>query len=113
MNTANHPCSKDILLKNELDQIQNNHPEQFSVRIYYVLNNPPKEWDGGAGFVTKQMIADKLPSAKLANQVKILLCGPPPMTAIMKKYLEELDFEKCRVISKIDDQVFCTSHFFF
>jgi len=96
---------EDILLKHELDHIQTNHPEQFSV--YYVLNNPPKEWDGGAGFVTKQMIADKLPPAKLNKHVKILLCGPPPMTAIMKKYLEELEFEKCRVISKIDDQVFC------
>ncbi|PLW47181.1 hypothetical protein PCASD_02388 [Puccinia coronata f. sp. avenae] len=95
----------DILLKKELDQIHDEHPEQFSV--YYVLNNPPEGWTGGAGFVTKDMIESKLPSSKLGNRVKILLCGPPPMMSIMKKYLEELEFEKCRVISKIDDQVFC------
>jgi cytochrome-b5 reductase len=78
-------------------------------QVYYVLNNPPEGWTGGAGFVTKEMIENKLPPSKLAKQVKILLCGPPPMMSIMKKYLEELEFEKCRVISKLDDQVFCTS----
>ncbi|KAA1089749.1 NADH-cytochrome b5 reductase [Puccinia graminis f. sp. tritici] len=96
---------EDILLKQELDRIQNDHPKRFSV--YYVLNNPPEGWTGGAGFVTKEMIESKLPPSKLAKQVKILLCGPPPMMSIMKKYLEELEFEKCRVISKLDDQVFC------
>lgn len=96
---------EDILLKSELDQIQQEHPNQFSV--YYVLNNPPEVWDGGSGFVTKDMIESKLPGPEAGKQVKMLLCGPPPMMTIMKKYLEELGFEKCRVISKLDDQVFC------
>ncbi|MBW0467133.1 hypothetical protein O181_006848 [Austropuccinia psidii MF-1] len=95
----------DILLKQELDQIQKEHPQKLSV--YYVLNNPPEDWQGGSGFVTKDMIQAKLPQSKGADQTKILLCGPPPMTTIMKKYLEELEFEKCRAVSKINDQVFC------
>ncbi|WAR61325.1 hypothetical protein PtB15_12B10 [Puccinia triticina] len=100
---------EDILLKHELDQIQLNHPKRFSV--YYVLNNPPPEgWAGGKGFVTKEIIHAHLPSAKLGKRAKVLLCGPPPMVSAMKKYLEELEFEKARVISKIDDQVFCASY---
>ncbi|KAH9814834.1 hypothetical protein DFH28DRAFT_1107813 [Melampsora americana] len=97
---------EDILLKQELDQIQSEHPEKFSV--YYVLNNPPTdtEWNGGVGFVSKEMIAEKLPAAT-EDSIKILLCGPPPMTTAMKKYLEELNYEKCKVVSKLNDQVFC------
>lgn len=95
----------DILLKQELDQIHEEYSEKFSV--YYVLNNPPEGWQGGSGFVTKEMIESKLPSSEGGDQVKILLCGPPPMTSIMKKYLEELGFAKSRIISKINDQVFC------
>ncbi|KAI8444441.1 hypothetical protein BY996DRAFT_4600748 [Phakopsora pachyrhizi] len=98
---------EDILLKDELDQIKDHHSDRFSV--YYVLNNPPEEWSGGVGFVTKEMIEEHLPSSSSPDPTatKILLCGPPPMTAIMKKYLDELKFEKCKTISKLDDQVFC------
>ncbi|POV98428.1 hypothetical protein PSTT_14442 [Puccinia striiformis] len=96
----------DILLKHELDTIAEEHPDKF--KVYYVLNNPPDQgWEkGGTGYVTKEMIEHHLPSSKLGNRVKILLCGPP-MISIMKKYLDELAFEKPRVISKLEDQVFC------
>lgn len=53
------------------------------------------------------MISDRLPASTKGKSIKILLCGPPPMTNVMKKYLEELDYEKCKTVSKIDDQVFC------
>ncbi|KNE97202.1 hypothetical protein PSTG_09464 [Puccinia striiformis f. sp. tritici PST-78] len=97
----------DILLKHELDTIAEEHPDKF--KVYYVLNNPPDQgWaKGGTGYVTKEMIEHHLPSSKLGDRVKILLCGPPPMISIMKKYLDELAFEKPRVISKLEDQVFC------
>ncbi|EGG07362.1 uncharacterized protein MELLADRAFT_85788 [Melampsora larici-populina 98AG31] len=86
---------EDILLKQELDEIHSKHPKKFSAK-----------WNGGVGFVSKEMIAEKLPSAT-EDSIKILLCGPPPMTTAMKKYLEELDYEKCKVVSKLNDQVFC------
>ena len=61
----------DILLKAELDQLAKDHPTRFSV--YYVLNNPPENWDGGVGFVSQEMIKEKLPPA--AADMKMLLCG--------------------------------------
>lgn len=61
----------DILLKKELDELAEKHPQRFSV--YYVLNNAPEGWNGGVGFVTKEMMEEKLP--KPANDIKILLCG--------------------------------------
>jgi len=42
-----------------------------------------------------------------ADDVKILVCGPPPMVGAMKKGLVELGYEKARPVSKLPDQVFC------
>jgi cytochrome-b5 reductase len=62
---------EDILLKAELDDLAARYPSRFSV--YYVLNNPPENWDGGIGFVTKDMIEKYMPPTD--SNIKILLCG--------------------------------------
>lgn len=94
----------DILLKDELDDLAAQYPEQF--HIYYVLNNAPANWKGGEGFVTKDMMSEHLPSAN-EEKSKLLMCGPPPMISAMKKQAEELGFPKARAVSKLEDQVFC------
>ncbi|KAJ4293401.1 NADH-cytochrome b5 reductase [Kalmusia sp. IMI 367209] len=91
----------DILLKEELDALVK---EDDGIRVHYVLNSPPAGWTGGIGFVTADMITKWLP--KPAPDVKILLCGPPPMVNGMKKITESLGFEKARPASKLEDQVF-------
>lgn len=93
---------EDILLKEDLDALVK---EDDKFRVYYVLNNPPEKWDGGVGFVTADMIKAKLPPP--AKDIKILLCGPPPMISAMKKATESLGYEKPRPVSKLEDQVFC------
>ncbi|KAJ8612057.1 hypothetical protein MRB53_037608 [Persea americana] len=108
----------DILLKDQLDKLA---AEDSGFRVHYVLNNPPEGWNGGVGFVTPEMIKvwrvlvwnrpaadciqEKLPAA--ASDVKILICGPPPMVSAMKKATESLGFAKARPVSKLEDQVFC------
>ena len=47
----------------------------------------------------------KLPAP--ATDIKILICGPPPMVGAMKKATESLGYEKPRPVSKLVDQVFC------
>ncbi|PIA17065.1 ferredoxin reductase-like protein [Coemansia reversa NRRL 1564] len=91
----------DILLKEQLEDYAANH-DNFD--IYYVLNSPPDGWDGGVGFVTKEMIKEHLPGP--APDIKVLLCGPPPMVKAMDANLLDLGYDKSRVISKPDDQVF-------
>lgn len=109
----------DILLKKSLDDLADKYPEQF--KVYYVLNEPPEKWEGGKGFVTADMIKERLPSPNDDN--KVLLCGqsepidqrkqmltspsgPPPMINAMKKALVELKFKEPRTVSKMEDQVF-------
>ena len=42
-----------------------------------------------------------------ANDIKILVCGPPPMVSAIKKATESLGYEKAKPVSKLGDQVFC------
>ncbi|KAI0914443.1 hypothetical protein F4824DRAFT_508893 [Ustulina deusta] len=91
----------DILLKEDLDQLAK---EDSGFRVHYVLDKPPEGWTGGVGYVTPDMVTKWLPKA--APDVKILLCGPPPMISGLKKAAESLGFQKARPVSKLEDQVF-------
>jgi cytochrome-b5 reductase len=92
---------QDILLKEDLDALA---AQDAGIRIHYVLDKPPEGWTGGVGYVTADMIDKYLP--KPADDVKILLCGPPPMISGLKKATESLGFKKARPVSKLVDQVF-------
>ncbi|KAI8919924.1 hypothetical protein DFJ77DRAFT_526951 [Powellomyces hirtus] len=94
--------AEDILLRDELETLAERHPEQF--KLYHVLNNPPTGWTGGVGFVSKDMIAERCPAP--ADDIKILLCGPPPMVKAMSAITEDLGFPKSNIISKMPDMVF-------
>ncbi|GBE78262.1 NADH-cytochrome b5 reductase 1 [Sparassis crispa] len=93
---------EDILLKRELDELAAAHAHRF--RVYFVLNNPPVDWTGGVGFVSKEQIEKHLPPSN--HDIKVLMCGPPPMMSAMKKHLAELNYPTPRTVSKLDDQVF-------
>ncbi|KAI4348513.1 hypothetical protein L6164_009228 [Bauhinia variegata] len=79
---------EDILLKDELNGLAAKYPDQF--KVYYVLNQPPDVWDGGVGFVTKEMIETHCPAP--AHDIKILRCGPPPMNKAMAGHLDALGY---------------------
>ncbi|GMI97332.1 NADH:cytochrome B5 reductase 1, NADH:CYTOCHROME B5 REDUCTASE 1 [Hibiscus trionum] len=79
---------EDILLKEELDELTSRFPNRMSV--YHVLNQPPEGWDGGVGFVSKEMIQARCPPP--AEDIKILRCGPPPMNKAMAAHLEALGY---------------------
>ncbi|KAJ6826672.1 NADH--cytochrome b5 reductase 1 isoform X2 [Iris pallida] len=81
---------EDILLKEELDDLVCKYPSRF--QVYYVLNQPPEVWDGGVGFVSKEMIQTHCPAP--ASDIQILRCGPPPMNKAMAAHLEELGYTK-------------------
>ncbi|KAI0105884.1 ferredoxin reductase-like protein [Daldinia grandis] len=64
----------DILLKHEFAELENTYPNRF--RAFYVLDNPPKEWTGAKGYITKDLLKTVLPEPKSEN-IKVFVCGPP------------------------------------
>ncbi|KAK1294852.1 NADH--cytochrome b5 reductase 1 [Acorus calamus] len=81
---------EDILLKEELDGLTSNYPDRF--KVYYVLNQPPEAWNGGVGFVSKEMIQAHCPAP--SADIQILRCGPPPMNKAMGAHLDDLGYTK-------------------
>ena len=71
----------DILLKGEIDARAKAHPDKFAV--YYVVDKAPSKyfwqsaWTGGVGYVTKEMLAEKMPPP--SDKSMVFVCGPPPM----------------------------------
>ncbi|KAL7411022.1 NADH-cytochrome b5 reductase 1 [Mrakia frigida] len=94
----------DILLRESLDaQVA---ASKGRLQVHHVLNNPPAQWDGATGFISKDLIEEKLGKALEHENSKMLLCGPPPMLTAMKVHLTDLGYPAARLLSKLDDKVF-------
>lgn len=92
---------QDILLRDEIDQLVKQCPH---ISVHYVLNNPPEGWTGSVGFVTPDVI--KAHTTAVSDDVKLLLCGPPPMVSAIKKAAVDMGYTKARPVSKLEDQIF-------
>nr|GMC58726.1 NADH-cytochrome B5 reductase-like protein [Ipomoea batatas] len=64
----------DILLKKKLDVLAATHP---NLKIFYTVDSPTKEWRGGSGFISKDMVVKGLPPP--SDDTLIFVCGPPGM----------------------------------
>jgi len=101
----------DILLREDLEGLAARYPEKLE--LHFVVERAPEGWTGEIGFITEAMIRGDCPPP--AEDIKILICGPPPMVSAMKEHTEVLlsipliqaiGYEKPRVVSKLSDQVF-------
>ncbi|KAF8581700.1 cytochrome-b5 reductase [Ramaria rubella] len=70
---------KDILLREEFDELKKKHPDTFDV--VYVLDKPEKNWKGESGFVTKAVVKKHVSPASNAQKLKVFICGPPGQVA--------------------------------
>lgn len=82
---------EDIILHDMIDQLQAKHP---NFRVYHVLNNPPEGWGQGVGYITEEMIKERLPPPSDDKSTQILLCGPPPMIKAMRGNLSKLGYKR-------------------
>lgn len=64
---------KDILLKEEFDELAKTHPDQF--KAFHVLDNPPSGWKGESGRVSKDLLSKAFPGTD-DKGFKAFICGP-------------------------------------
>ncbi|KAF9692827.1 hypothetical protein EKO04_008968 [Ascochyta lentis] len=93
----------DILLRKELEAFARRYPKNF--KLWYMLDSPPENWAYGSGFVTADVMKEKLPAP--APDTKIMLCGPPGMVNASKKALATLGFKAPGAVAKMSDEIFC------
>jgi NAD(P)H-flavin reductase len=71
----------DILVREELEQLQANFPDRFS--LWYTVDRvvvENKEWTYSTGFITPDMVAQHVAfETSCHDQTQFFLCGPPPM----------------------------------
>lgn len=94
---------EDILLRAELESFARRYPKNFT--LWLMLDNPPRGWEYGVGFVTADVMRAKLPVP--GDGHKIMVCGPPGMVSASKKALESLGFKSPGTVANMSDEVFC------
>lgn len=94
---------EDIILREQLERFARRYPK--NLKIWYMLDHPPQKWEYGKGFVTSQIMAERLPGP--SPDTKVMLCGPPGMVNASKKALCSLGFEAPGAVPKMTDQIFC------
>ena len=63
----------DILLRDDLDSLARDHPDQFA--LHYILSRPAESWTGFAGHVSASLVGQVCPRGN--EETYALLCGPP------------------------------------
>ncbi|XAR63575.1 Cytochrome-b5 reductase [Bertholletia excelsa] len=85
---ANHSFEDILLKQEELDGFAAKFNTRF--KVYYVLSQAPKGWNGGVGHISKEMIRSHCPPP--AHDIQILRCGPPPMNSAVAAHLDSLAY---------------------
>lgn len=67
----------DILLRPKLEDMAAANPR---LHVWHTLAHPPAGWPFSAGFVTEQMLRQRL--APAADCALVALCGPPAMVDV-------------------------------
>jgi cytochrome-b5 reductase len=94
---------EDILLRRELESFAAAYPK--NLKIWYMLDHPPQKWAYGKGYVTPEIMRERLPGP--SADTKVMLCGPPGMVNASKKALVSLGFQATGPVAKMSDQIFC------
>jgi predicted ferric reductase len=82
----------DVAFRDELAELS---AGALDLRVVYVLEEPPDDWDGGTGFVTRELLERELPREDFPRQY--FVCGPPPMMDAVHAALLELGVPADRI----------------
>lgn len=67
---------QDVLLRQELEDIQNKNPDQF--KFHFFVDEASPSWKGQKGHITKEYL-EKNSFKPSAENVHVFVCGPPPL----------------------------------
>lgn len=96
---------EDILIRQEMERFAKNYPK--NLKIWYMLDKYSDDWKFGKGFITKDVLSERMPAPSDDSSTKVLICGPPPMVNGCKKNLVELGWKAPGAVSKMADDIFC------
>jgi predicted ferric reductase len=75
---------EDVIFREELEGLKN----RLNLKIVHVISQPPEDWQGERGRVTKELLERHLPGDR--NSRDYFICGPDPMMDAVELALSEL-----------------------
>ncbi len=85
-----------VAFREELDVLR----ERLDLRLIHILEEPPADWAGEKGFLTRAVLERHLPAA-LHGRLHHFLCGPTPMTAAAEAALHAMGVDAARIQTEI------------
>jgi predicted ferric reductase len=80
-----NPVLEQVLFKDELDGLA----QKLDLSLIHILQEPPEDWSGESGMLTKDVLDGVLPQDGRAA-LHYFLCGPPPMLDAAEQHLRDL-----------------------
>jgi predicted ferric reductase len=86
---------EEVIFYGEIERMR----ERLNLSVTHVLEEPPEDWDGEEGLISKELLDRHIPPEN-RNGYEYFLCGPKPMMDIAEKALLELGIEQRRILSE-------------
>lgn len=74
---------EEAAFREELEELQGG----LDLKIVHVLNDPPENWQGEVGFITREVLERHWPSDYPERDYHFFVCGPPAMTEMVEQGL--------------------------
>ncbi len=92
-------CWQDVIFREELEALKS----RLDLRLVHVLAEPPSEWQGESGFISKQLLHKTLPDE--TQNYEYFLCGPKPMSETVQQGLRDLNVPLSKIHFELFDMV--------
>lgn len=89
-----NPTWDSIIYREELEEIK----KELDVEIVHVIEKPPEDWTGEAGFITADIMRKHLPDEY--RSFTYFLCGPLPMINAVESALTKMHVPKGHIFSE-------------
>ncbi|MEX1128086.1 MAG: hypothetical protein WEB50_05950, partial [Vicinamibacterales bacterium] len=76
---------------------------RLNLTVVFVLEEPPEEWTGERGWITREVLDRRLPEDRLLRHV--FVCGPEAMTQAIERHLRSLGVPMSHVHSELFELV--------
>jgi predicted ferric reductase len=89
-----NPTWDDVIFREELAELET----RLDLEVIHVLENPPEDWDGEAGFITQEVL-ERHTSCE-DRTCTYFICGPLPMIEAVENALEAMGASRQRMYSE-------------
>jgi len=99
-----NPTYDSIIFREELESLQ----QRLKLDVIHVLENPPEDWEGESGFITKEVLERHL--IPEFQHCTYFLCGPLPMLESVERSLRQLSVSRKAMLEMDQDREFEIPH---